>query len=719
MTDNSPRGCFSVVMVIPMDWLDNVKMGQKLVGSFLLLAILLGIVAVVGYVEMKTINDGMTEMYYDRAVPLATLGEVDADFLYIRGNLYKYLSIPDQRAKTKAEIDEYISIINQNMDAIRATYLIDSEKEELARFDVNWAEFQKVVKDTLAQIDAGNEADAAKTLAGGAMAKSREATGSNIDNLKAINVKKAEELNIQGDETFSAATLTLAIIGIIAVILAISLGYTISRSITTPLQRSVVMMQELGVGHLGMRLSYQRKDEIGDLARAIDQFADNLVNNFIAILKQVSVGDLSAMPVPHDDKDEIAPAVIKMIESLRGLVSEAKTLSQAAIDGKLSVRGDAEKFQGGYREVILGMNETFEGIVVPLNEAMRLAGSYAQGDFTDRVNDTIEMRGDFIRFKEALNQIGIQGGAAISGVKTEVENLSAGMEETNASAEEVASTTSLLAQSSNEVSQLAERSGTGIRQILTAMEDLSNTVSSVAAKAEQASMMAQQTVDLTEKGVSLAGAAEKGMEGISSSVEETSGIITDITGQMEEIGKIVDVITGIAEQTGLLALNAAIEAARAGEAGMGFAVVADEVKSLALESQKSAENIASIIGNLQKKTQQVSLSMKNSSVEVQAGNEAVTRTLAIFDEIVQAINSVHANMTEVAGAAEEQAAAVEEITASVNEVGNLVQRTAKEAVDSAAATEEVTASIDQITRAISDAAASVQRIAENMGMFVT
>ena len=111
--------------------------------------------------------------------------------------------------------------------------------------------------------------------------------------------------------------------------------------------------------------------------------------------------------------------------------------------------------------------------------------------------------------------------------------------------------------------------------------------------------------------------------------------------------------------------------------------------------------------------------MKNSSVEVQAGNEAVTRTLAIFDEIVQAINSVHANMTEVAGAAEEQAAAVEEITASVNEVGNLVQRTAKEAVDSAAATEEVTASIDQITRAISDAAASVQRIAENMGKFVT
>ncbi|HQC00293.1 MAG TPA: methyl-accepting chemotaxis protein, partial [Methanospirillum sp.] len=168
-----------------------------------------------------------------------------------------------------------------------------------------------------------------------------------------------------------------------------------------------------------------------------------------------------------------------------------------------------------------------------------------------------------------------------------------------------------------------------------------------------------------------------------------------------------------------LALNAAIEAARAGEAGLGFAVVADEVKSLALESQKSAENIAHIIGTLQKKSHTVSESMKTSAMEVQAGNKAVSDTLQVFTEIVRSINVVHTNMTEVAGATEEQAAAVEEITASVNEVGSLVQKTAKEAVDSAAATEEVTASIDQITKAITDAAVSVQKIAAEMDKFTT
>ncbi|HWQ66625.1 MAG TPA: MCP four helix bundle domain-containing protein [Methanospirillum sp.] len=694
-------------------------MGKKLIGSFLIIAILLGIVAAIGYMEMKSINDGMTAMYYDRAVPIGTMGQVDADFLYIRGNLYKYLSIPDQREKTKAEIDEYISAINTDMDNFRATNLLDSEKEELAKFDSNWATFQKVVKETIALIDSGKEDEAAKSLSGGAMTTSRVATDATIDALKEINVKEAERLNEEGDVTFGIATLTLTIIGIISFVFALALGYVISRSITIPLSRGVTMMQEVTRGHLGSRLHLTRKDEIGDLTRSMDHFSDVLQNTIVSTLKQVSVGDLSVNIKTQDDRDEIAPAMIQMVEAIRGLIAEAKMLSHAAGEGNLNTRGDANRFQGGYREVIVGMNDTFDGVVTPVNEAMRLAGSYADGDYTDHISDQISMKGDFIAFKEALNQIGIQGGSAIGGVKTEVESLSAGMEETNASAEEVASTTSMLAQSSNEVSIIAERSGIGIKQALTAMEDLSQTVSSVAGKAEQASFMAKQTVDLSEKGVILAGKAEKGMEGIMQSAAETGEIIADITGQMEEIGKIVGVITGIAEQTGLLALNAAIEAARAGDAGMGFAVVADEVKSLALESQKSAENIATIIGALQKKSLKVSESMNVSAREVKAGNEAVTETLGVFNEIVQAINIVHANMTEVAGATEEQAAAVEEITASVNEVGNLVQQTAKEAVGSAAATEEVTASIDQITRAITDASASVQRISTNMGRFTT
>lgn len=700
-----------------MEWLDNIKIGKKLIGSFIVIVLIMIIVGIVGFSGTTSVDTRLTQMYYDQLLPTDSLETLDGDVWLLRGDVYRYMVIDNDRVKTKQEITDVSTTIDNSIKKYEAQVASDEEKEVYKSIVSNWGNFQTAVNNAMKNVDEGKLDTVKESLSTGEMATNRKALTDALQKIIDINLRDAKTLNDESNKAVSSIIIEIIFAIIIGAVIAIALGLIITRSITAPLAKGVSMMQEMSLGHLGNRLQLGRKDEIGDLAGVMDTFSEDLQNNVVAAMKQVGAGDLSVTITAKDNRDEISPAMIQMIEAIRGLVSEAKMLSQAAIDGKLSTRGDAARFQGGYREVVEGVNATLDSVINPVNEAMRLSGSYANGDYTDRVSENLSVKGDFIQFKEALNKIGIQGSAAIGGVKNEVESLTAGMEETNASAEEVASTTSMLAQSSNSVSGLAERSGNGISQTLTAMEDLSNTVSAVATKAEQASSMAKQTVDLSEQGVTLAGKAEKGMEGIMHSVDETSVIITDITSQMDEIGKIVDVITGIAEQTGLLALNAAIEAARAGDAGMGFAVVADEVKSLALESQKSAENIASIIGNLQKKSQKVSESMKVSAIEVKAGNEAVTETLQVFNEIVKAINVVHDNMTEVAGATEEQAASVEEITASVHEVGSLVQQTAKEAMDSAAATEEVTASIDQITRAITDAAESVQKISKEMGKF--
>jgi methyl-accepting chemotaxis protein len=702
---------------VSMEFLDNTKIGTKLIAGFLIIAALLGVVAVLGYMNMKNINDGMTTMYFDRLLPMDQIGNSESAFYLVRGDIYKYVAIPEQRDAIRKSINEGITKIDEEIEKYRGTNLLDSEIEELKVFDKNWDNYKTLVTEHLAMADQGKEKEVIQSLGSGAMTEARKGTGDALANLINLNRAEAERINTEADITFTASVLLITVVGIIGVVAAIALGFIISRSITIPLKKVGEILSEMSLGHLGNRLAFTRKDEIGIMSQSMDSFSDDLQNTVIGGMNMIAAGDLTLNITPKDDRDEISPALAKTVTTLQELVKESAHLSGAAISGELKTRGDLTRFEGGYRQILEGVNNTLDAIIVPVNEAMRLSSSYASGDFTDRVNQNLEINGDFIAFRDALNQIGIQSSQAISGVKIEVESLTAGMEETNASTEEVASTANTLAQSSSSVSMLAERSSNGVSQTLRAMDDLSNTVGSVASKAEQASAMAKQTVDLSEKGVTLAGKAEKGMEGIMESVDQTSGIIIDITSQMEEIGKIVDVITGIAEQTGLLALNAAIEAARAGDAGMGFAVVADEVKSLALESQKSAENIAGIIGNLQKKSQLVSDSMKVSAAEVKTGNEAVSETLQVFNQIVEAINVVHNNMTEVAGATEEQAAAVEEITASVNEVGTLVQQTAREAVDSAAATQEVTASIDQITRAISEAAASVQNISREMEKF--
>ncbi|MBP9009451.1 MAG: methyl-accepting chemotaxis protein, partial [Methanospirillum sp.] len=301
-------------------------------------------------------------------------------------------------------------------------------------------------------------------------------------------------------------------------------------------------------------------------------------------------------------------------------------------NGNIDATINTSEHEGEFFVTVQSVNDLINAFVHPLQEAMNIVNNFATGNFTARYDTKAQVKGDFEKFKIALDNSGMSVSDAINGVKEEVETLQALMEETNASATEVSSTTSMLAQNSSSVSGLAERSSSSITQVLTAMDDLSKTVGAVAAAAEEASGKAMETVQLSEKGLKLAGEAERGMNDIMVSFEDTGSNIQDINSQMEEIGKIVGIITGISEQTGLLALNAAIEAAQAGEAGLGFAVVADEVKSLALESQKSAENIATIIGNLQKKSQIVSDSMTTSLDEVKSGNEAVRETLRVFNE---------------------------------------------------------------------------------------
>ena len=257
----------------------------------------------------------------------------------------------------------------------------------------------------------------------------------------------------------------------------------------------------------------------------------------------------------------------------------------------------------------------------------------------------------------------------------------------------------------------------GISQVLRAMEDLNQTVTDVAQKAEKVSHLTENANTLSMKGTELAAQAERGMVSITNSSNEVDKIIVDIKAEMDKIGKIVGLISDLANQTNLLALNAAIEAARAGEAGRGFAVVATEVKSLAQESRASAENIADMIGTLQKKSMAAGEAVASSNREVKTGSEALSQTLRSFNDIVRAIEDISKNVVEVASVSEEQAATVEEVTASVNEVQQMVHGTAKDAMDAAAAAEEASASIDQITKVVGSVNQIVDSVSREMSKF--
>ena len=154
----------------------------------------------------------------------------------------------------------------------------------------------------------------------------------------------------------------------------------------------------IGKGHLSNRLHFNRKDEIGELTHAMDQFADNLQQNVIFSMQQISEGNIDIAPAIIDDKDEIGPALNKMINAIGSMSDEISRCCLAALEGNLSYRADATSYQGKYQKIVQGFNDTIDAVMAPLNEASDVLVKMAHRDLSARIKR--DYKGDYDQIKK-------------------------------------------------------------------------------------------------------------------------------------------------------------------------------------------------------------------------------------------------------------------------------------------------------------------------------
>lgn len=640
-----------------MNVLNKMKIGVRMAGGFLIIIILLIAVAMMGFVNMKNINDGGSAMYVDQLMPIRQLGQADAAFYKVRGEVYKFIVLPDERVQIETELNAQIAVVDKNMREYSTSETMKDEIDEIAKFNVSWAEYKKEAANILAKVKAGNDKEVITLLSqGGTLTPVRTAVAASLDKLIEINVNVADETNNQNSATFISSIWALAVLCIIALILAVALSIVLTRSIATPLASITKVAQQVATGDLSINLSIdQRTDEIGVLTKAFQQMLENLRRTTIDItegkrleaeLRTTSfysrnLIEASLDPLVTISSDGKITDVNMTTEQVTG-VSRERLIGTDFADyftepdkartgyNQVFSHGIAKDYPLTIRHISGRTTDVLYNASVYKNEAGEVQGVFASArDITERKQKDEELR----VYREQLEETVKQRTSELSNILTEAKEIVVVL---SSSASEILAATTQIAASTIEVA-------TSISETTTTVEEVHQASQLSSQKAQNVSDNAYRVNQIAQSGQK---AVEETSIGMGHTLEKMNTIVQTImrlSEQSQSISSIVASVSDIANQSNLLAVNAAIEAAKAGEQGKGFAVVAQEIKSLAEQSKQATAQVRIILNDLQKDISNVVLASEQGSntveasvkLAVQAG-EAIRILAETSNEAVQA-----------------------------------------------------------------------------------
>ena len=386
----------------------------------------------------------------------------------------------------------------------------------------------------------------------------------------------------------------------------------------------------------------------------------------------------SALQAYKTANGDVVQARKEMTDEGAAIVSLSDALYQIQLD-----RRDAESDNARTLQLVSTLLALLVGIIAavvitrqitgPLRDTLAVVDRIASGDLSHDVQVT--RRDELGVLQQGIARMGVTLRDLISGIRDGVTQIASAAEELSAVTEQT---------SAGVNSQKVETD-----QVATAMHEMTATVQEVARNAEQASQAAAAADGEAREGDKVVAEAIDQIERLASEVVRSTEAMGVLQQESDKIGSVMDVIKAVAEQTNLLALNAAIEAARAGEAGRGFAVVADEVRGLAQRTQKSTEEIESLVAGLQNGTQQVAMVMNNSRVLTDSSVALTRKAGASLENITRTVSNIQSMNQQIAAAAEQQSAVAEEISRSIINVRDVSEQTAAASDETAASSVEL------------------------------
>ena len=342
--------------------LNNLKIGVRLGIGFAITLALLIFISVLSYTRLAALNVEIDDLVKDKFPKTVHAGNI-AENVNAIGRALRNAYIFDGAEKQKAieQVAETRKKITVDMDALDKAITSEKGKEMLgkvkaarAAYVVNQDKFLELVK-------TGAKKEEVVALMQGSLRETQTAYIKEVSDLNDFQTALVEKVGKDADELANSAERWLMILGIVASVLTLLLGWLITRSITGPTGKLVEGANKMAAGDFEFTLDVNSKDEVGTLAHAVRG----------------------------------------MQTAVKAMIADANMLAKAAIDGKLETRADASKHQGDFQKIVKGVNDTLDAVIGPLNVAAGYVDRISKGDIPPKITDTYN--GDFNTLKNNLN----------------------------------------------------------------------------------------------------------------------------------------------------------------------------------------------------------------------------------------------------------------------------------------------------------------------------
>ena len=205
------------------------------------------------------------------------------------------------------------------------------------------------------------------------------------------------------DSAVSAGRISVLIISLAICLLGLyGMRYFVTKVIFDPINRLTSIANKLSSGDVDINIELKTDNEIGQLENLLSQLLIQPKDQSL-IAELISNGDLNKTAVVKSEKDVLSKSMNKVIETLRNLIGEVGALTKSAAEGRMSERGNVSKYNGGYREIVNGINDTLDAMIAPINEGASALEKIAQGDLTIRI--TSDYKGDHQLIKNSINTV--------------------------------------------------------------------------------------------------------------------------------------------------------------------------------------------------------------------------------------------------------------------------------------------------------------------------